>query len=57
MGLAMGVNNLVDILMKYITIIGGILEAFYFFDMKVFLYLIGENGEIINSDNLKYILE
>jgi hypothetical protein len=59
MGLAMGVNNLVDIFDEkyYRHLSGGILEAFgklFYRDMKVFLYpMIGENGEIINSDNLK----
>jgi hypothetical protein len=59
MGLAMGVNNLVDIFDEkyYRHLSGGILEAFgklFYRDMKVFLYpMIGENGEIITSDNLK----
>ena len=59
MGLAMGVNNLVDIFDEkyYRHLSGGILEAFgklFFRDMKVFLYpMLDENGEIINSENLK----
>ena len=59
MGLALGVNNLIDIFDEkyYRHLSGGILEAFgklFYRDMKVFLYpMIGENGEIINSDNLK----
>jgi hypothetical protein len=48
MGLAMGVNNLVDILMKNtIAISGGILTfgKLFFRDMKVFLYpMLDENG-------------
>ncbi len=59
MGLAMGVNNLVDIFDEkyYRHLSGGILEAFgklFYRDLKVFLYpMIGENGEIITSENLK----
>ncbi|MNF24618.1 hypothetical protein D3C85_56580 [compost metagenome] len=59
MGLAMGVNNLVDIFDEkyYRHLSGGILEAFgklFYRDMKVFLYpMLGDNGEIITSDNLK----
>jgi len=59
MGLAMGVNNLVDIFDEkyYRHLSGGILEAFgklFYRDMKVFLYpMIDENGEITNSDTLK----
>jgi len=59
MGLAMGVNNLIDIFDEkyYRHLSGGILEAFgklFFRDMKVFLYpMLGEDGEIINSGNLK----
>jgi hypothetical protein len=59
MGLAMGVNNLVDIFDEkyYRHLSGGILEAFgklFYRDMKVFLYpMIDENGEITTSDNLK----
>lgn len=59
MGLAMGVNNLVDIFDEkyYRHLSGGILEAFgklFYRDLKVFLYpMLGENGTIINSENLK----
>jgi hypothetical protein len=59
MGLAMGVNNLVDIFDEkyYRHLSGGILEAFgklFFRDMKVYLYpMLGENGEIMNSETLK----
>jgi hypothetical protein len=59
MGLAMGVNNLIDIFDEkyYRHLSGGILEAFgklFYRDMKVFLYpMIGEEGEIITSANLK----
>jgi hypothetical protein len=59
MGLAMGVNNLVDIFDEkyYRHLSGGILEAFgklFFRDMKVFLYpMLDENGDIITSENLK----
>jgi len=59
MGLAMGVNNLVDIFDEkyYRHLSGGILEAFgklFYRDLKVFLYpMIGDNGEIITSENLK----
>lgn len=59
MGLAMGVNNLVDIFDEkyYRHLSGGILEAFgklFYRDLKVFLYpMVGEEGEIINSENLK----
>jgi hypothetical protein len=59
MGLAMGVNNLVDIFDEkyYRHLSGGILEAFgklFYRDLKVFLYpMIAENREIINSENLK----
>jgi hypothetical protein len=56
MGLAMGVNNLVDILMKILRhLSGGILLLKLFYrDMKVFLYpMIGENGENTTSENLK----
>jgi hypothetical protein len=62
MGLAMGVNNLVDIFDEKYTPFKrwnfGSFGKLFYRDMKVFLYpMIGENGEIINSDNLKYILE
>ena len=59
MGLAMGVNNLVDIFDEkyYRHLSGGILEAFgklFFRDMKVLLYpMLDENGEITTSENLK----
>jgi hypothetical protein len=59
MGLAMGVNNLIDIFDEkyYRHLSGGILEAFgklFYRDMKVFLYpMLGEDGEIITSENLK----
>ena len=59
MGLAMGVNNLVDIFDEkyYRHLSGGILEAFgklFYRDLKVFLYpMEDENGEIITSQNLK----
>ncbi|WP_430999180.1 hypothetical protein, partial [Klebsiella quasipneumoniae] len=59
MGLAMGVNNLVDIFDEkyYRHLSGGILEAFgklFYRDMKVFLYpMLGEEGEVITSENLK----
>ena len=59
MGLAMGVNNLVDIFDEkyYRHLSGGILEAFgklFYRDMKVFLYpMLDENGVIITSETLK----
>lgn len=59
MGLAMGVNNLVDIFDEkyYRHLSGGILEAFgklFYRDLKVFLYpMLGDDGEVINSENLK----
>ncbi|WP_100615853.1 nicotinate-nucleotide adenylyltransferase [Confluentibacter citreus] len=60
MGLAMGVNNLVDIFDEkyYRHLSGGILEAFgklFFKDLKVYLYpmLDADTGELINSENLK----
>jgi hypothetical protein len=52
MGLAMGVNNLVDIFDEkyYRHLSGGILEAFgklFFRDMKSILYpMLDENGDI-----------
>lgn len=59
-GLAMGVNNLVDIFDEkyYRHLSGGILEAFgklFFKDLKVYLYpMLDPNlEEIINSDNLR----
>ncbi len=59
MGLAMGVNNLVDIFDEkyYRHLSGGILEAFgklFYRDLKVYLYpMKDEDGVIIDSDNLK----
>ena len=60
MGLAMGVNNLIDIFDEkyYRHLSGGILEAFgklFFKDLKVYLYpmLNPKNGEYTNSENLK----
>ena len=60
MGLAMGVNNMIEIFDEkyYRHLSGGILEAFgklFFKDLKVYLYPLKdpETGEIITSDNLK----
>lgn len=59
MGLAMGVNNLVDVFDEkyYRHLSGGILEAFgklFYRDLKVFLYpMKDEDGVVINSENLK----
>ena len=59
MGLAMGVNNLVDIFDEkyYRHLSGGILEAFgklFYRDMKVYLYpMIDEKGNIMSSETLK----
>ena len=59
MGLAMGVNNLVDVFDEkyYRHLSGGILEAFgklFYRDLKVFLYpMKDENGIVVNSENLK----
>jgi len=60
MGLAMGVNNLIDIFDEkyYRHLSGGILEAFgklFFKDLKVYLYPLKdkETGKITNSNNLK----
>ena len=59
MGLAMGVNNLVDIFDEkyYRHLSGGILEAFgklFFKDLRVYLYpMENEDGTITNSENLK----
>ena len=59
MGLAMGVNNLVDIFDEkyYRHLSGGILEAFgklFYRDMKVYLYpMLDQNGEIMNSETLR----
>ena len=59
MGLALGVNNLIDIFDEkyYRHLSGGILEAFgklFYRDLKVFLYpMEDEYGNVINSQNLK----
>jgi len=60
MGLAMGVNNLIDIFDEkyYRHLSGGILEAFgklFYKDLKVYLYPMKDlkTGEYINSKNLK----
>ena len=60
MGLAMGVNNLIDIFDEkyYRHLSGGILEAFgklFFKDLKVYLYPMRnpKTGEYVNSENLK----
>jgi len=60
MGLAMGVNNMIEIFDEkyYRHLSGGILEAFgklFFKDLKVYLYPLKdpETGEIITSENLK----
>ncbi|WP_034058227.1 hypothetical protein [Lacinutrix jangbogonensis] len=59
MGLAMGVNNLIDIFDEkyYRQLSGGILEAFgklFFKDLRVYLYpMENEDGTITTSDNLK----
>ena len=60
LGLAMGVNNLVDIFDEkyYRHLSGGILEAFgklFFKDLKVYLYpmIDKETGNLITSENLK----
>ncbi len=60
MGLAMGVNNLVDIFDEkyYRHLSGGILEAFgklFFKDLRVYLYpmMDPETGEYTNSENIK----
>jgi hypothetical protein len=59
MVLSMGVNNLIDIFDQkyYRHLSGGILEAFgklFHKDLKVYLYpMLGEDGELITSDNLK----
>ncbi len=58
-GITMGINNLIEIFNpKYYTqLSGGILEAFgklFFKNVKVFAYpMLDENGQIVNSDNLK----
>ena len=60
MGLAMGVNNLVEIFDEkyYRHLSGGILEAFgklFFKDLRVYLYPMHniDNDTIVNSENLK----
>jgi hypothetical protein len=59
MGLAMGVNNLVEIFDEkyYRHLSGGILEAFgklFFKDLRVYLYpMQNEDGTITTSENLK----
>src|SRR5690606_10639927 len=59
MGIVMGVPNLIDVFDEkyYSHLSGGILEAFgklFYRDLKVFLYpMLSEDGEIINSENLK----
>jgi len=59
MGLAMGVNNLIDIFDEkyYRHLSGGILEAFgklFYKDLRVYLYpMKNEDGTIIDSENLK----
>ncbi|MFT5215241.1 MAG: hypothetical protein ACI83H_000349 [Glaciecola sp.] len=59
MGLAMGVNNLVDIFDEkyYRHLSGGILEAFgklFFKDLRVYLYpMQNDDGSVTNSKNLK----
>lgn len=59
MGLAMGVNNLIDIFDEkyYRHLSGGILEAFgklFYRDLKVFLYpMKEEDGTVITSENLR----
>ena len=59
MGLAMGVNNLIDIFDEkyYRHMSGGILEAFgklFYRDLKVFLYpMEDEDGNVVDSQNLK----
>ena len=59
MGLAMGVNNLVDVFDEkyYRHLSGGILEAFgklFFKDLRVYLYpMENEDGTLTDSENLK----
>ncbi len=60
MGMAMGVNNLIQIFDEkyYRHLSGGILEAFgklFFKDLKIYLYPLKnhETGELITSENLK----
>jgi hypothetical protein len=58
-GIAMGVNNLIDVYDQryYKHLSGGILEAFgklFFKDLRIYLYpMLGKDGTIITSDNLK----
>ncbi|WP_179347873.1 TonB-dependent receptor [Winogradskyella pacifica] len=59
MGLAMGVNNLVDIFDEkyYRHLSGGILEAFgklFYKDLRVYLYpMVNNDGSLTTSENLK----
>ncbi len=59
MGLALGVNNLVDIFDEkyYRHLSGGILEAFgklFFKDLRVYLYpMVNDDGTLTDSENLK----
>ena len=59
MGLAMGVNNLIDIFDEkyYRHLSGGILEAFgklFFKDLRVYLYpMLNDDGTLTTSENLK----
>jgi hypothetical protein len=59
MGLAMGVNNLIDIFDEkyYRHLSGGILEAFgklFYKDLRVYLYpMENKDGSLTNSENLK----
>ena len=58
MGLTMGVTTFIDIFDEkyYRHLSGGILEAFgklFFKDLKIYLYPLKENGEVITSRNLK----
>jgi hypothetical protein len=59
MGLAMGINNLIDIFDEkyYRHLSGGILEAFgklFYKDLKVYLYpMLNENKTMTTSDDLK----
>ncbi|WP_430468281.1 TonB-dependent receptor [Winogradskyella ouciana] len=59
MGLAMGVNNLIDIFDEkyYRHLSGGILEAFgklFYKDLRVYLYpMQNDDGSLTNSENLK----
>ena len=59
MGLAMGVNNLIDIFGEkyYRHLSGGILEAFgklFYKDLKVYIYpMLNENNSMTTIDDLK----